>query len=70
MVEVGVLVPHMAVQIEFLELSEPTEAEQAKDLLAEVVAEVAVTPHLLEGAAILDARCWRWIFQLVHFIFI
>ena len=70
MVEVGMLVPHMAVQIELLELSEPTEAEQAKDLLAEVVAEVAVTPHLLEGAAILDARCWRWIFQLIYFIFI
>ena len=45
-IEVGMLVPHVTVQIELLELGESTEAEEAEDLLAKVVAEVAVAPNL------------------------
>ena len=50
----GVLIPHVAVKVKLLELSEPAEAEQAQDLLAQVVAEVAVGPNLLEGPAIFN----------------
>jgi hypothetical protein len=45
----------VTVKVEFFELSKSTEAEQAEDLLAQVVAEVAVAPDLLEGAAVLGA---------------
>ena len=46
---------HVSLQVEFLELGEPTEAEQADDLTAEVVAEVPLGPGSLEGAAVVDA---------------
>ena len=54
-VEVGVLVPHVTIQVKLLELGEPAEAEQAEDLLAKVVAEVAVGPNLLEGSTIFNS---------------
>ena len=40
-------VSHMAIQIELLELGESAEAEETEDLLAEVVAEVAIAPNLI-----------------------
>ena len=55
-VEEGVLVPHVAVKVELLELSKSAEAEQTEDLLAEVVAEVSVAPNLLERAAVFCPR--------------
>ena len=41
--------------INFLELGEPAEAEQADDLAAQVVAEVPLSPGSLEGTTIVDA---------------
>ena len=61
------LVPHMAVQVELLELSEPAEAEQAEDLLAKVVAEVAVRPDLLERPTIFNTRGWRGVISWINF---
>ena len=57
------LVSHVAVQVELLELGESAEAEEAEDLLAEVVAEVAVAPNLLERAAVFRSRGWRSVFN-------
>ena len=57
------LVSHVAVQVELLELGESAEAEKAEDLLAEVVAEVAVAPNLLERPAVFRSRCWRSVFD-------
>ena len=41
------LVSHVTVQVELLELGEPAETKKAEDFLSEVVAEVAVTPNLI-----------------------
>ena len=61
------LVPHVTVEIKLLELSETTEAQEAENLFAEVVAEVAVRPNLLERSAVFDSGCWRRVFCLVNF---
>ena len=49
-----VLVLHVSLQVEFLKLGEPAEAEQADDLAAQVVAEVPLGPGPLECAAVVD----------------
>ena len=56
------LVSHVTVQVELLELCESTEAEETEDLLAEVVAEVAVAPNLLKRAAVFGSGGWRSVF--------
>ena len=56
------LVSHVAVQVELLELGESAEAEQAEDLLAKVVAEVPVAPNFLERAAVFRSRGRRSVF--------
>ena len=48
------LVLHMPLQVELLELGEPAEAEQADDLAAQGVAEVPLGPGPLECAAVVD----------------
>ena len=48
------LVPHVPLQIELLELGEPAEAKQADDLAPQIVAEVALSPDALERAAVTD----------------
>ena len=53
--DLWVLVLHVSLQVEFLELGEPAEAEQADDLAAQVVAEVPLSPGSLEGTTIVDA---------------
>ena len=55
LVQLRVLVPHVPLQVELFELREPAEAEQADDLAAKVVAEVALGPQALEGAAVAHA---------------
>ena len=45
----------MPLQVELLELGEPAEAEQADDLTAEVIAEVALGPEALERPTVGDA---------------
>ena len=62
MVEVRVFVSHMAIQIELLELGESAEAEETEDLLAEVVAEVAIAPNLLERTAVFRSGSWWSVF--------
>ena len=52
-------ISHMAIQIELLELGESAEAEETEDLLAEVVAEVAIAPNLLERTAVFRSGS-RW----------
>ena len=55
-------VSHMAIQIELLELGESAEAEKTEDLLAEVVAEVAIAPNLLERTAVFRSGSWWSVF--------
>ena len=56
------LVSHVTVQVELLELCESTEAEETEDLLAEVVAEVAIAPNLLERTAVFRSGSWWSVF--------
>ena len=50
------LVLHVPLQVEFFELGETAEAEEADDFPAQIVAEVSFGPQPLEGAAIVDSR--------------
>ena len=42
LVQLSVFVPHVSLQVELLELREATEAQQADDLTAQVVAQVPI----------------------------
>lgn len=48
-------IAHVSLQVELFELGKSAEAEQADDLPAEVVAEVALGPDALERAAVAHA---------------
>ena len=67
MVQVRMFISHMAVKVELLELSEPTEAEQAQDLLPQVVAEVAIGPNLLKRSTIFNTRGRRRVVSWINF---
>ena len=53
------LVLHVSLQVEFFELRESAEAEEANDLPPEVVAQVPLRPNPLEGPAVVDAVRYR-----------
>ena len=53
------LVLHVSLQVEFFELRESAEAEEADDLPPEVVAQVPLRPNALEGPAVADAVRYR-----------
>jgi hypothetical protein len=65
-----VLVLHVPLEVELFKLCEPAEAEQTDDLPPEVVAEVALGPDPLEGAAVANAVCnnlkKKWAFFVVE----
>ena len=62
LVELRVLVLHVSLQVEFFELRESAEAEEADDLPPEIVAQVPLRPDPLEGPAVAHAvrdRLWQ-----------